>query len=185
MVQSGCWALGPSPRNTPVFFRLATHPGGYIQREAPQCGGLCGRHNLNLKPILRWRLPGKPSGNRILLRAGALGDFNYPPGFYTGGADHHLLGTAFVHRAHALQIGVEAPFGDIVSVADIVAHNRFFSAYFTYFRHDIVSCILFRSQDSPAACCPLLKTANDIHIIWVCSCKAFYHSDKIRMLDLI
>ena len=49
------------------------------------------------------------------------------------GADHHFFNPSVGNRAHPLKIRIEAAFGKIVGVADIISEHWFFTAYFTYF----------------------------------------------------
>jgi hypothetical protein len=64
-----------------------------------------------------------------------LGCFDNVAGFNATGANHHFFDSAVGHIAHALQIGIKSALGQIVCMADIVAHHWFFATYFTYFRH--------------------------------------------------
>jgi len=52
------------------------------------------------------------------------------------GADNHFSNSALIHGPHALQIGVEAAFVDVMSVADIISHKRLFAANFAHSGHD-------------------------------------------------
>jgi hypothetical protein len=49
------------------------------------------------------------------------------------GADHHFFNPAIVNRAYPLKVRIEAAFGKIMGVADIMTYHGFFPAYFTYF----------------------------------------------------
>jgi hypothetical protein len=78
---------------------------------------------------IRWK-------GRILMPSSGFDDFT---GGYATGADHDLLGPPVVHGAHALQIGLETALGHVVRMTDIAAHHGFFSTYFAYFSHQLVS----------------------------------------------
>lgn len=80
---------------------------------------------------------------RNKFEATALGDFYHAAGFNAGRADQHFLGAPIIQGPDTLQIGIETPLGYIMGVADIIANDRFFSTYFTYFRHIIFSCNYF------------------------------------------
>lgn len=63
------------------------------------------------------------------------GRFNHSPGFDAGGAHHHLLGASVTQGAHALQIGFETAFCNIVRMAHVTTYHRLFSTYFANFGH--------------------------------------------------
>jgi hypothetical protein len=62
-------------------------------------------------------------------------DFFDFAGFETAGADVHFANPTIDAGANALDIRIEAPFGDIVSVRDVVSEHRFLTANIAYFRH--------------------------------------------------
>jgi len=53
--------------------------------------------------------------------------------FYAVGANHHSFRATLHLGSDPLEVGIEAAFIEIVSMTHIVAHHRFFSAYFTSF----------------------------------------------------
>ena len=63
------------------------------------------------------------------------GRLDHEPGFNAAGADHHAFGLTVVKRTDRLQVRVEAPFIDIVRMADMAAHHWFFAANFTLLGH--------------------------------------------------
>ena len=66
-----------------------------------------------------------------------LGCFDNPTRFDTVGTNDHFFGFALVQCADILQIRIESSLGNIMGMADIVAHHRFFATYFTYSGHGI------------------------------------------------
>jgi len=73
-------------------------------------------------------------------RVTASGDFNHTAGLNAVRANLHFFRPAVVQSTDILKIRVETSLGYIMGMADIVANHRFFSTYFTYFGHNIVSC---------------------------------------------
>jgi hypothetical protein len=65
----------------------------------------------------------------------ASGGLNDPPPLDAGCAHHNFFGTALEHGPNALQIRVEAAFGNVMGMADMIAHHWSFSTYCTSFSH--------------------------------------------------
>jgi hypothetical protein len=63
-------------------------------------------------------------------------------GAQAAGADPDVLDGALLYRPDPAQIGLPAPLGMIVGVADIVAHLGPFAANITYVGHDDVCSFL-------------------------------------------
>lgn len=55
----------------------------------------------------------------------------------------HFFDTPLVNGTNALQVGIESPFGHIMSMADVASNDGFLSAQITHFRHGISSPLLF------------------------------------------
>lgn len=62
--------------------------------------------------------------------------FDDPSGFDAVGTDDHLFCFAVIHGTNILQIGIESSFCFIMSMADIVANQRFFPTNFTHSWHN-------------------------------------------------
>jgi hypothetical protein len=54
-------------------------------------------------------------------------------GFDTAGAYDHAFGLAFVKRPNRLQVGIKASLVNVMGMADVIAHHRFFPADLTFF----------------------------------------------------
>ncbi len=52
--------------------------------------------------------------------------------------DHDPFHLALVFGSYALKVRIETTAGGIVSMADIIAEQWFFSTYFAYFGHDYI-----------------------------------------------
>lgn len=70
---------------------------------------------------------------------GESGCFNDPARADAAGADANFLDGAILVCAHTLKVRIEATFGHVVGMAHIIADDGFFSAYFTFFRHESIS----------------------------------------------
>jgi len=90
----------------------------------------------NVEPLQKIKID-----KRLLLtggpcRVGSFGDSFDFTGLDAAGADLHSLGTLRGFRMDSLQIGEEAAFGQIVSVAFAVTGHGSFTANITYARHN-------------------------------------------------
>jgi hypothetical protein len=71
--------------------------------------------------------------------AGGSGGFDDSTGLDAVRAYDHLPDPPVVERAHALKIGIESSFADVVGMAHMVAPHRFFTTYIAYLGHDLRS----------------------------------------------